>query len=293
MTRRTCQWLQRAALLGLGLATFAMPTTAPADDLASLRPHLTFHASFDEGTKADFAKGDPASYIGEEIPPKTSRPGLPAVVSHVAAQGKWGGSLQFKDVSPKVFFYRGEGNVPYSPQGFDLTVSYWLRLTPEKDLKPGYVDPLQITDKAWNNAALFCDFNDKGEPRLFRLGVMSDLSFWNPKNTDWEKIPDSERPLIVVAQHPFRNDQWTHVAFTLQGVNRSTPCTSTFYLNGKAQGSRSVQEKFSWNPQQLSIMLGIQYIGGMDELAVFDKALTAEEVVQLMKLDGGVKSLRK
>jgi hypothetical protein len=40
-------------------------------------------------------------------------------------------------------------------------------------------------------------------------------------------------------------------------------------------------------------MLGIQYIGGMDELAIFDKALTAEEVVRLMKLEGGVKSLRK
>jgi len=285
--------IRRVAWTTLLFAAVSMPTSARADEATGLAKHLTFLATFDESTQADFAKGDAASYIGEEIPPKNSQPGLPAHITHVAGQGKWGGSLQFKDVSPKVFFYRGKDNVPYSAEGFDLTVSYWLRLTPEKDLKPGYVDPLQITDKAWNNASIFCDFNDKGEPRLFRLGVMSDLTFWNPQNTDWEKIPDSDRPLIVVQQHPFRADEWTHVAFTLKGVNRSTPCVSTFYLNGKAQGSRTVREKFTWNPEQVAIMLGIQYIGGMDELSVFDKALTAEEIVGLMKLEGGVKSLRK
>jgi hypothetical protein len=88
----------------------------------------------------------------------------------------------------------------------------WLRLSPDEDLKPGYCDPLQITDKEWNNSAFFIDF-DKDLPRVFRLGVFPDFKTWNPQNTPWEQIAAGDRPMVPVARPPFQRTAWTHVAW--------------------------------------------------------------------------------
>lgn len=274
-------------------ACFHGSTQVAADDAADLAKQLTFHVSFDQSIDARVAEGDPRGYTGEDLSRAKFQAGLPPVVEHRAQEGKWGGSLQFKDVSPQVLFYRGKGNVPYSTDGFDLTVSFWMKLDPEKELKPGYVDPMQITDDAWNNSCLFVDFTKDEVPRHFRLGVFSDYTYWNPKDTPWESIADADRPMIVVTRHPFKANEWTHVAYTLQGVNSESGCTSKFYLNGQLQGIREAKEKFTWDQDKLAIMLGIQYIGGMDDFAVFRTALTAEQIEQLMKLPGGVTSLGK
>ena len=40
-------------------------------------------------------------------------------------------------------------------------------------------------------------------------------------------------------------------------------------------------------------MLGLSYIGLYDDLAVFDRALTEEEVAWIYRLDGGIRSLAR
>ena len=101
--------------------------------------------------------------------------------------GRYGGSMRFVDPKAKaVVLYKGENNVAYASDGWSGSVSIWLQLDPAKDLAPGYSDPIQITDKKWNDASLFLDFT-KDNPRDFRLGVFSDLAFWNPDDTPWDK----------------------------------------------------------------------------------------------------------
>ena len=209
---------------------------AEGDQQLDSAKQLTFHACSTNRSMPTSNRRPQRRTGGEDLSRAKFQAGLPPVVQHVPDQGKWGGSLRFKDVSPQVLFYRGQGNVPYSTDGFDLTVSFWMKLDPEQELKPGYVDPMQITDDAWNNSCLFVDFTKDEVPRHFRLGVFSDYTFWNPKDTPWENIADTDRPMVTVKRHPFRGDQWTHVAFTLQGVNTPTECTSKFYLNGQLQG---------------------------------------------------------
>ena len=57
--------------------------------------------------------------------------------------------------------------------GLDLGVNSlgWalLKLDPETDLEPGFCDPLQITDKAYNDSAVWVDFPKDDIPRHFRL----------------------------------------------------------------------------------------------------------------------------
>ena len=52
-------------------------------------------------------------------------------------------------------------------------------------------------------------------------------------------------------------------------------------------------ERFSWNMDQVAIMLGIQYIGWMDDFAVFRDALTDAEIQQLMALPNGVSTVSR
>ena len=51
------------------------------------------------------------------------------------------------------------------------------------------------------------------------------------------------------------------------------------------------QQTFTWDPEQAMIGLGLSYIGLLDELSVFNRALTADEVSAVYRLDSCVSAL--
>ncbi len=262
-----------------------------SEPLAPWRARLTFHAAFDGSADATFAAGDPKIYTANDLSRKQSQPGLATDAVGLSDQGRWGGSLRFHDTTPSVVFFQGKDNVPYGPERTDLTISFWMRLSPDEDLKPGYVDPLQITDKQWNNASLFVDFTKDERPRHFRLGVFSDYNFWNPTDTPWDDIPAAKRPMVTVTRPPFSNQAWTHVAVTLEDINSGHDAIASLYLNGESQGQLKGAQRFTWDPQAVAIMLGIQYIGAIDDFAIFRGAMTPAEILQLTQLEGGISAL--
>ena len=109
----------------------------------------------------------------------TARPGLPEGVEIARGKGRHGDALWFRKKSSSAVFFRAAENMPYRKSDWSGTISFWLSLDPDKDLEPGYTDPLQITERAWNDAAIWVDFSDK-DPRHLRLGAFADLKVWNP-----------------------------------------------------------------------------------------------------------------
>ena len=124
---------------------------ATADD--ELRQAMTFYASFDQSADADFAKGDRRIFTLDKFGGSKVVPGI-QIEQAVwdSDDGRWGGSLDFRDNSESIVMFQGNQNMPYG-DGFSATISFWMLLTPETDLKPGYVDPIQVTDKKWNDAS--------------------------------------------------------------------------------------------------------------------------------------------
>jgi hypothetical protein len=214
-------------------------------------------------------------------------------VSIARNEGRFGDALRFHKKVPKMVFYRGEKNMPYSPTNWSGTVSLWLRLNPDEDLEPSYCDPIQITQREWNDAAFFVEFGKDEKPRHFRLGAYADFKVWNPQNRDWNSIPFEEKPLVGVTHPPFRREDWTHVAFTFTNFNTGRKeGVAKLYLNSRFQGELIGREQtFTWEPERVAIMLGLSYIGLFDELAIFNRALSEQEVEQLYKLETGVRSL--
>lgn len=280
----------------IAIKRLSSPNLAQATQVAATRSDelktqlaeaLIFHASFDGTTDAQVFQKDRSVYTAETLSREQTKAGnhIEAVViapgAGISVAGKSGDALQFKAKTDQVLFYQGS-EVGYQDENWSGSMSLWMKLDPDKDLEPGFCDPIQLTERAWNDAAFFIDF-DKELPRDFRLGVFPDLTSWNPKNTDFDAIPVEERPMVVVKRPPFSSDTWTHVCFTWENVNGAagTAGTATLYLNGERQGSRTGPMPFSWDQSKVGLMIGIYYIGLLDELKVFNKTLTPEQVAVL------------
>lgn len=284
-----------APLVGVILAA-ALGHAQEGPSTGDLGKALTFHASFDKGTEADFALGDRLIYTAPSYKAQQeAKPGFDnPEAGIVAGDGRYGAALQFKKKNTRAIFYRGEKNVDYRNRDWSGTVSFWLSLDPDQDLEPGFCDPIQVTDKAYNDAAMWADFTKDDEPRHFRLGVFGDLKAWNPKNVPPDKNPDFTRRLIDVGKPPFGRGRWTHVVITWAGLNTDAGGTAKLYLNGQLQGTtETIREPFTWDLSKAAIRVGVNYVGLFDELSAFNRALSDREVQRLYRLRRGVRDLRQ
>jgi Concanavalin A-like lectin/glucanases superfamily len=265
---------------------------------AALREALTFHASFDRGPDADFGHGDRRLHFAPSMKhPRLGRPGLPpgGHVSVVKDAGRFGDALRFHNKAPEMVYFQAEKNFVYRTNEWSGTVSLWLKTDPGKELAPGFCDPVQITPREWNDAAFFVEFEKRTNSIPFRLGVYADFKVWNPQNRDWNSIRFEEKPLVAVEQPPFAGDQWTHVVFTFERFNTGRKDgLAKLYLNGELRGTLSPREKtFTWEPSKTLVMLGLNYVGLFDDLAIFNRALSDREVRGLYALSSGARALHE
>jgi len=257
---------------------------------ASLSNALTFYASFDKGIDADFALGDGRLFtVPNRKAVDSAKAGLHKPdISRQDGKGKYGYGLVFTERSKGNIYYPSEKNIAYDTKNWSGAVSFWLSLDPATDLKPGYCDPIQITDVGYNDAAIWVDFT-KENPRDFRLGVIGDRDVWNPN----PEGPDNENPifnerLTGVKNPPFGRGQWTHVLINFSNLN-TTNGQASLYLNGKLMGIRKpIDTPFTWEVSNSNIYLGLGYIGLMDEVSIFNRQLTEEEIMTLLELDNGL-----
>jgi hypothetical protein len=250
---------------------------------ASLAKSVTLHAGFDGGTDASVARGDKRIYSAPSYKEQDkAAPGFGTVPVEIARkQGLRGDALRFTAKNTQALFYKGQDNVNFRPANWNGAVSFWLRLDPDRDLAPGFCDPIQITDKAYNDSAIWVDFTKDEKPRYFRLGIFGDLKTWNPKNIEPDKNPDFMGRLVVVKKPPFTRERWTHVVVTWSELSGKNPAAS-LYLDGAPAGmARNIKEPFRWDLSRAAVRLGVNYIGLFDELAVFDRSLSHAEVQEL------------
>jgi hypothetical protein len=85
------------------------------------------------------------------------------------------------------------------------------------------------------------------------------------------------------------------VVFTCENFNTGKPDGRVaLYIDGQPVGRLSDrQHTYTWNSEDAVMMLGLGYTGWMDDLAVFDRALSAEEVRVLNRLPDGVNGLHR
>ena len=279
-------WLTAATISPVLPSALGQETEQPKL-MAGLRDALCFHASFDSGTKADFARGDAALYHAPSVDRRDqATPGLPdsgEMVLRAAPGGRAGRALQFTKAQAPLVFFKAEKNFPSPAAGWAGAVSFWLSVDPAADLAEGFCDPIQLTSKKWDDAAIFVEFEKRASGIPFRLGVYADTPVWNPQGRKWEEIPAAEKPLLAVPKPPFAKDAWTHVAVTIERFNTGkSEGVARLYLNGREVGKLGPRlQTFTWDAARSVVMIGVGYVGFMDDLAPYDRALTAEEIAFL------------
>ncbi len=284
-----------AVIVGLQTGGFAVGQDHTEETKLTSKPlarALLLHASFDAKADADFSKADGRLFSSTSTKRGDAVPGLAGEVKLESEGGVRGGCLHFTKKGKWFPFFKGRGNfsMPQKDKPFSGTVSFWMKLDPAKDLEPGFVDPIQITDKKWNDASFFLDFT-KENPRQFRLGAYSNYKHWNPKALKYDAIPDSKRPLGAIRKLPFSRQRWTHVAFTWKDFNTGKPSQAVMFLDGKKQAEVKWPQQFDWEPDKVGIMLGIGYVGRIDELTVFSRPLGSSAVNTLFRRPESVSQL--
>jgi len=272
------------------LALLALPGLAQAQTAAALKQALTFHASFDKGFDADFSRGEKGALA------RTKQGTVPLAANEelrLVPDGRFGGGLHFTKKGTTQPRFKGAGVLGYNDKNWSASVSVWLRLDPDKDLEPGYCDPVQIVGDDTKKGFIFLEWSKDEMPREFRFAIRPLEQIWNPNKLDWAKMTDAQRPAVNLKRAPFSREAWTHAVFTLENVNdKAKKPVGRLYLNGALMGKiENWDLTLGWNPDAVQLVLGASYVGHLDDLAVFNRALTDAEVKILNGLKGGVREL--
>lgn len=251
-----------------------------------LKNALTLYASFDKDLRPDFALG------GRAIDTRTTREdmktfdfekGYNEKVFRVApGKGISGGAFECVDVLPRNsrIFYPGKGNLAFKKGGWGGAVSFWIKTNPNTQLKTKFCDPIQITHRGANNGGLWCDFND-ASPRDFRMGVFPAV----PEGQKPIAETDPNAPIIPFRKVDFKDDTWRHVVLNWNNLDTGKPdAHAVLYVDAKKIGElKNLPLAMDWDMERVGIYIGVNYIGLMDELAIFSRALTVEEIGRLQK----------
>ena len=177
-------------------------------------------------------------------------------------------------------FYPAKGNIAFKKDGWSGSVSMWCKTDSDKLLKTKFCDPVQITQKGANNGGLWFDFND-AKPRDLRHGAFSMI----PDGQKGIGEDDPKAPMVRVSGIGWKANDWHHVVLTFKNLDTGKPDALTaIYIDGKLIGE--VKDRaiaMGWDIEKAGIYIAINYIGLLDEFALFDKALTGEEVSHLHK----------
>jgi hypothetical protein len=273
-----------AALLVAGLSIAGRAAPEPVLEAA------VFYASFDETLRADFGAGprEVRSRFNHETEPGrfVFEDGFDASVFRIApAAGVHGGALEATGVLPRNgrIFFPARGNLPYRSGGWGGAVSFWLKTNPDTMLRTRFCDPVQITEKGATNGGLWVDFPDTS-PRDLRLGAFSSVAPGRPAISE----SDPDAPLVRVAKVGFQAADWHHVAFTWSNFDTGRrDARAALYIDSVLKGELSSRAvTMDWDLAKTGIYIAVNYVGLLDELAVFSRPLAPAEISRLHREPG-------
>ena len=283
-------------LLWLAAGCGAPEPSTPQDPAAMLNA-VTLYASFDRALEADYSRGPAAvrTRFGALDNPGGFRfeDGYPSDAYRIASSGgAHGGALEAADVLPENgrMFFPAQGNLAYKSGGWQGSASFWMKSNPDTMLKTAFCDPIQITQKGATNGGLWIDFPDSS-PRDLRLGAFQ--SEGDGRARIAESDPDA--PLVWVRPIGFQESDWHHIAFTWSNFDTDADnAHAVLYIDGKAQGSISGRNiTMGWDIAQTGIYVAVNYIGMLDELALFDRVLNDDEIARLASSPDALAVLKK
>jgi hypothetical protein len=150
----------------------------------------------------------------------------------------------------------------------------WINTDPNKRFKTSFCDPIQITQKGANNGGIWFDFNGAKPKRDLRMGMF-------PAVAEGQKgigEDDPGAPMVRVPAVSFQRGEWHHVVLSWQNFDTGKDdAQATLTIDGKHIGD--VKQRaiaMDWDIEKAGIYIAVNFIGLLDEFAVFARPLTFE-----------------
>lgn len=251
----------------------------------SLLDAVTFYASFDEAVQGDFGGGKLGVSTRYDHPEKKGefefKTGYDDSAFRIAPKkGIVGAALECLDVLPRRgrMYFAARGNIGFQPDGWSGSASLWLNGNPDTQLKTNFCDPFQFTHRGAHDGGLWVDFPDV-TPRALRLGAYKALG------PDEKAVPESD-PQAPTALHPkvgFKEGDWHHVVLTWENLDSGQQNADLrLYVDGRQVAQLKDREvAMAWDLDQTGLYFAVSYIGLFDEMALFNRALSQEEINKL------------
>lgn len=257
-------------------------------------PHLlsavSFYASFDEAVRCDFGSGMPTPDTRFGPPPEPDKhvftSGFDESLYRIAhGAGISGGALECTGLLPDNgrIFFPVKDNLAFRAGGWDGAVSFWANTDPNESIKAPFCDPIQITQNGANNGGLWVDFN-KASPRDLRHGAFpAALPGQPPLSED-----ALDAPLVCVPRVAWKAGEWHHVVMNWRNLDTGrADAVSALWIDGRKIGEvRDRPIAMSWNPDRAGVYVAVNYVGLLDELVLFRRALTDAEILQVHENPG-------
>ena len=279
------------------MAALANPSVGAAADLLKA---VTFYASFDTAVRGDFGGGELT--LSTRSNHKTEKgafvfeKGFPEKAFRIAPGGGIsGGALEAVDVLPNNgrIFFPAKGNIGYKKGGWSGTLSVWINHDPDTQLKTGFCDPVQITQKGAGNGGIWFDYNDAKPNRNLRMGTFPAIG---EGRTPIQESREAFSPMVWVDKPGFKVGDWHHVALVWRNFDTGrNDASAALYIDGKLMGEikKDYPISMDWDLNRVGIYIAVNYIGLMDELALFNQALTPEEIGVLRSQPAFLSSLKR
>jgi hypothetical protein len=101
--------------------------------------------------------------------------------------------------------------------------------------------------------------------------------------------------MVRVPKIGFKVGQWHHIVLSWSNFDTGKKnAVATLYIDGKKIGE--VKDRaiaMDWDIEKAGIFTAVGYTGLLDEMACFNRALTADEVTALHKTPGLLQRLKK
>lgn len=276
------------------VAFFVMIDCAYAQDSSQVDSYLLFLSTFDDTTDVNlFGPDNDAGWIYTAESTKRAKVLMNnrcPEVSIARDEGKIGDCLKFTEKAKDVLFYQASPNLASPRRNWSGTVSFWLKPDLER-LGAESCYPIQLSDGDWNHGGLFVRF--RGEhPSTFEFGTVSGGNAGQAVHCP-NGVGEDRRYVVSIKSTQFAKDKWTMVTFTFENVNPDGHDTSVAkaYVNGDLAGQIRQPLHFQWmDPDDLkagqnaAVFLGINYIGSIDDLRIYDRALSEPRIQMLYKM---------
>lgn len=270
---------------------------AEADETA-LRKAVALYASFDEAVRLDFGQGEPIPGTRSVDPDDKKKfvfeNGFDAKLFRtLPGKGIAGGCLEAGPLPPRNgrLFFSAKGNVAYRKDaGWGGAFSVWVNTDPDQLLKTPFCDPVLITQKGFNNGSIWAHFND-AKPRALQAGTYPSI----PDGMEPVPEEDPKAPLTRLKEPGFKEGAWHHLALTWDRFNTGKrDATHTLYIDGKKIGElKDYEVGMDWDLERTRVYFAVNLIGRLDELAVFNRPLTADEMAVLHRKPGVLQALKQ